>query len=65
MAERIRHHIQAQSFPHRRLSRAGSLTISLAVAVFPEDAADPKEPYRKSRRRPLQGKENRRNRVEV
>ena len=38
MWQRIRHHIGAV-FPSQE-TQPGDLTISLAVAVFPEDAAD-------------------------
>lgn len=65
VAERIRHYIQTQAFPHEETQPGGSLTISLGVAVFPENAADSKGLIEKADAALYRAKENGRNRVEV
>ncbi len=65
VAERIRHYIQAQAFPREETQPGGSLTISLGVAVFPENAADSKDLIEKADAALYRAKENGRNRVEV
>lgn len=64
-ADRIRRYIQAQMFPNEETQPGGSLTISLGVAVFPEDAADPKSLIEKADAALYRAKENGRNRVEA
>lgn len=64
-AERIRRYIQAQMFPNKETQPGGSLTISLGIAVFPEDAADPKGLIEKADAALYRAKENGRNRVEA
>lgn len=64
LAERIRHCVSMQSFQHKGTQPGGSLTISLGVAVFPGDAADPKGLIEKADAALYKAKENGRNRVE-
>lgn len=43
VAERIRRCMMTHPFPHKETQPGGNLTISLGVAAFPDDAAEPKD----------------------
>ncbi len=64
VAERIRRCMQVQPFPRKDAQTCGNLTISLGVAAFPDDAADPKGLVEKADAALYRAKSNGRNRVE-
>ncbi|MBI5885592.1 MAG: diguanylate cyclase [Deltaproteobacteria bacterium] len=64
VAERIRRCLQAQAISRKDTQPGGSLTISLGIAAFPDDAADPKGLIEKADAALYKAKENGRNRVE-
>jgi diguanylate cyclase (GGDEF)-like protein len=61
-AERMRAAVEAHTFP---LAARGSITISLGIAVYPEDALDPIGLIRASDQSLYRAKRNGRNRVEA
>ena len=62
VAERMRATVAAHTFP---LAATGSITISLGIAVFPDDAGDAMGLIRASDLALYQAKRNGRNRVEI
>ncbi len=64
-AERIRQCMLAQPFPNEDTQPGGSLTISLGVSSFPDDAEDPKDLMKKADDALYRAKENGKNRVEA
>jgi len=63
VAEKVRHAVSSHRFPGESKVPGGSLTISVGVASFPRDAADPDELVRKADLALYEAKQQGRNRV--
>ena len=63
LAERIRKKVEKYKFPHQEIQPNGTLTISIGIALYPEDADDTEEIVKAADRALYHAKESGRNRV--
>jgi diguanylate cyclase (GGDEF)-like protein len=63
LAERIRKKIDKYKFPHQEIQPNGTLTISIGIALYPEDANDTEEIVKAADRALYHAKESGRNQV--
>jgi diguanylate cyclase (GGDEF)-like protein len=63
LADRIRKKIEKFKFPHQEIQPNGTLTISIGIALYPEDAGDAEEIVKAADKALYNAKENGRNLV--